>query len=85
METVAHKHGVSVSTAAAALGTLTTRTVDDSDADALAVADLAWGRLVDDTCAPPLALMRAVTCLSRQVSAMAGQHPGFLCEARTWP
>ncbi|MDT5077278.1 MAG: hypothetical protein QOJ80_1915 [Mycobacterium sp.] len=47
---VAHKHGVSVSTVAAALVTLTTRTADDSDADtdALAVAELAWGRLVDN-------------------------------------
>lgn len=47
--TVAHKHGASVSAVASALVTLTTRTVDetDSDRDALAIAHLAWGDLVD--------------------------------------
>jgi len=48
--TVAHKHGASVSTVASGLVTLATKTANetDSDHDALAVAHLAWGDLVDD-------------------------------------
>jgi len=48
--TVAHKHGLLVSAVASALVTLATKTADepDSDRDALAVARLAWGDLVDD-------------------------------------
>lgn len=48
--TVAHKHGVSVSAIAAALVGLAARNVDgtESDRDALAVAHLAWGDLVDE-------------------------------------
>jgi hypothetical protein len=48
--TVAHRHGVSVSAVASALMMLATRTAAeaDSDRDALVVARLAWGDLVDD-------------------------------------
>jgi hypothetical protein len=47
--TVAHKHSVSVSALASALVTLGTGTVDEreSDRDALAVAHLAWGDLIE--------------------------------------
>jgi ANTAR domain-containing protein len=48
--TVAHKHGVLVSSVAAALVTLTTGTASEShqDPDALAIARLAWDDLLDD-------------------------------------
>jgi hypothetical protein len=47
--TVAHKHSVSVSAVASALVTMATETADetDSDRDALAVAHVAWGDLID--------------------------------------